>query len=169
MIPGAEEARSGSFFSFRGRRTARRRSGAVDVVWALRPLRGLSRVDWSDDSDRDTEFIRILDRAFAGLYDRYFRVEVRGWEHVPGSPALLVGNHSGFGVAELLMLLVAWFRRYGETRPVYALAHRWLYRTPFLRIVIPKIGGVPATWRDACDGPQRRGPLANLPGRELGS
>src|SRR5262249_57497367 len=143
MIPGAEEARSGSFFSFRGRRTARRRSGAVDVVWSLRHLRGLSRVDWSDDSDRDTEFIRILDRAFAGLYDRYFRVEVRGWEHVPGSPALLVGNHSGFGVAELLMLLVAWFRRYGEPRPVYALPHRCPYPPPFPPPLIPTTPALP--------------------------
>src|SRR5215468_9499633 len=120
MARGAEDASPESLLSFRDRRKVRGRAGAVDVVCSLRHLRGLSRVDWSDDSDRDSEFIRILDRAFAGLHDRYFRVEVRGWEHVPESPALLVGNYSGFGVAELLMLLVAWFRRYGETRPVYA-------------------------------------------------
>ena len=113
--------------------------------------------------------IAILDRAFAGLYDHYFRVEIRGWDNIPGGPAVLVGNHSGFGVAELLMLLVAWFRHFGPERPVYALAHRWLYKTPFLRIAVPKIGGVPATWRDACDVVGRGEALAIFPGGELES
>ena len=163
LAPSAESRRT----LFEGR--ARRRTAALDVLWSLRHLRGLSRLEWSGASDRDVEFIRILDRAFAGLYDRYFRVEVRGWEHVRQSPALLVGNHSGFGVAELLMLLVAWFRQYGDTRPVYALAHRWLYKTPFLRVVIPKLGGVPATWRDACGVLERGHVLAIFPGGELES
>jgi 1-acyl-sn-glycerol-3-phosphate acyltransferase len=154
---------------FRRRSDGRKRTTAVDVVWSLRHLRGLSRVDWTDASDRDPECIRILDRAFAGLYDRYFRVDVRGLDDLSPSPALLVGNHSGFGVAELLMLLVAWFRRFGDTRPVYALAHRWLYKTPFLRVVIPKIGGVPASWQHACEVLERGDTLAIFPGGELES
>ena len=85
----------------------RRLPALVDVVWAFRHLRDLRRVDWSDAS-LDYRFIEMLSRAFDGLYRRYFRMEVRGLENIPGSAALLVGNHSGFGVAELLMLLVAW-------------------------------------------------------------
>jgi 1-acyl-sn-glycerol-3-phosphate acyltransferase len=141
---------------------------ALEVVWALRNLRALRRVDWSA-ARRDPEMIAILDRAFAGFYDRYFRMEVRGWEHVPDEPAILVGNHSGFGVAELLMLLVAWFRRFGPDHAVYALAHRWLYTTPFLRVVVPKIGGVPATWAHACAVLRAGDPLAVFPGGELES
>ena len=167
---GAEAPRTHPRLPFRARDPARKRTAAVDVVWSLRHLRGLSRVDWGDASDRDDEFIATLDRAFAGLYDRYFRVDVRGWEHVAAeSPALLVGNHSGFGVAELLMLLVAWHRQFGDTRPVYALAHRWLYKTPFLRVVIPKIGGVPASWDHACAVLERGDTLAIFPGGELES
>jgi 1-acyl-sn-glycerol-3-phosphate acyltransferase len=152
----------------RGART-RRRAGAIDVVWSLRHLvDALRGVDWTDASGRDPRLIAILDRAFAGLHDRYFRMEVRGWEHIPRGPVLLVGNHSGFGVAELLMLLVAWYRRFPE-RPGYALAHRWLYKTPFLRVAVPKIGGVPATWRHASDILERGEALAVFPGGELES
>jgi 1-acyl-sn-glycerol-3-phosphate acyltransferase len=140
----------------------------LDIVWSLRHLRALREIDWSDAS-RDPRMIAILDRAFAGVYDRYFRVETRGWEHIPDGPALLVGNHSGFGVAEILMLLVAWARHRGRDRPVYALAHRWLYRTPFLRVVVPKIGGVPAGWSAACEVLGRGEPLAVFPGGELES
>jgi len=138
------------------------------VVWSLRHLRGLRRIDWTDAS-RDVELIAVLDRAFAGLYDHYFRMEVRGLPAVPQGPVVLAGNHSGFGVAELLMLLVAWFREFGPDRAVYALAHRWLYDTPFLRVVVPKIGGVPATWRDACGVLRSGSPLAIFPGGELES
>jgi len=145
-----------------------RKPAAVEVVWAFRHLGSLRDVDWSE-ARRDPELIAILDRAFAGLYDRYFRMEVRGWDNVLSRPALLVGNHSGFGVAELLMLLVAWFRRFGPERPAYALAHRWLYKTPFLRVVVPKIGGVPATWRHACRVLGAGDPLAVFPGGELES
>jgi 1-acyl-sn-glycerol-3-phosphate acyltransferase len=47
------------------------------------------------------------------------------------------------------MLLVAWHRRFGTTRPPYCLAHRWLYETRFLRVAVPKIGGIRASWRNA--------------------
>jgi 1-acyl-sn-glycerol-3-phosphate acyltransferase len=146
----------------------RRSAAAVDVVWRLRHLTALRGIDWSDAS-RDPRLIAILDRAFAGFYDRYFRVDVRGWERVPEGPVLLVGNHSGFGIAELLMLLVAWFRHYGAERAVYALAHRWLYRTPFLRVAVPKIGGVPATWASASRVLRGGDALAIFPGGELES
>ena len=129
-------------------RRVRRLPALVDVFWALRHLREVRQVDWSDAS-LDYRLIEILNRAFDGLYRRYFRMEVRGFENIPGSAAVLVGNHSGFGVAELLMLLVAWYRRFGTTRRPCCLAHQWLYTTPFLRVVVPKIGGVRASWRNA--------------------
>ncbi len=151
-----------------GAGTLRRRPAALEVVWALRHLGALRKVDWSA-ACRDPELIAILDRAFAGFYDRYFRMEVRGWGNIPRRPAILVGNHSGFGVAELLMLVVGWFRRFGPDRAVHALAHRWLYETPFLRVCVPKIGGVPATWRDACSVLRAGDPLAVFPGGELES
>jgi len=120
----------------------------AEVFWTLRHLREIRRIDWSDPA-LDYRLIDILSRAFDGLYRRYFRMEVRGWENIPGTRALLVGNHSGFGIAELLMLLVAWYRRFGRTRRPCCLAHQWLYTTPFLRVVVPKIGGVRASWRNA--------------------
>jgi 1-acyl-sn-glycerol-3-phosphate acyltransferase len=140
----------------------------VDVAWSLRHLAGLRGVDWGARS-LDDRLIGTISRAFAGIHDRYFHMDVRGWEHVPASPAVLVGNHSGFGVAELLMLLVAWERRFGDTRPRYALAHRWMFRTPFLRIIVPKIGGVPASWESAHRVLAAGHPLAVFPGGELES
>jgi 1-acyl-sn-glycerol-3-phosphate acyltransferase len=140
----------------------------VDIGWSLRHLRRLPSIDWTTRS-LDDQLIETVSRAFAGLHDRYFRIEVRGWEHIPPSPTLLVGNHSGFGVAELLMLLVAWQRRFGAARPRYALAHRWLFTTPFLRTIVPKIGGVPAT-RESADRVLAAGHvLAVFPGGELES
>src|SRR5262245_58845253 len=89
-------------------RSRRTTTAAFEVLWALRHLRALGGIDWSV-AERDPQLIAILDRAFAGFHDRYFRMEVHGWDNVTARPALLVGNHSGFGVAELLMLLVAWY------------------------------------------------------------
>jgi 1-acyl-sn-glycerol-3-phosphate acyltransferase len=152
-----------------GRLRHRWPTAPLEILWSFRHLSGLAGVDWSDARGRDPELIAVLERAFAGAYDRYFRVEVRDWPNVPRGPAVLVGNHSGFGVAELLMLLAAWSRRLGPERPVYALAHRWLYQTPFLRSVIPKIGGVPATWADGCRVLRAGDPLAVFPGGELES
>ncbi len=139
--------------------------GVSDTVWPLRHLRDLRRIDWSDPS-HDWDLIDTLERAFAGLYDHYFRMEVRDWGNVSRGRVIVVGNHSGFGVAELLMLLVAWHRRFGRERPAYVLAHPWLYKTPFLRVVVPKLGGVPATWESGRRVLDHDGVLFIFPGAE---
>jgi diacylglycerol/phytol O-acyltransferase len=143
-------------------------AGVIDVLRGLRHLRSFCDIRWSD-ATRDPRLIAAIERAFGGFHDRYFRVEVCGWDRIPGGPVLLVGNHSGFGVAELVMLLISWFRHFDNDRPVYALAHRWLYQTPFLRVAVPKIGGVPATWENACRVLGDGDVLAVFPGGELES
>jgi 1-acyl-sn-glycerol-3-phosphate acyltransferase len=151
--------------SLRAGSAAWRTPAPVQVVWSLRHLRDLRHIDWSD-AGFDRRLIEALEEAFAGLHDRYFRMEIQGWEHVSRAPVLVVANHSGFGVAELLMLLVAWYRHHGGSHPAYVLAHRWLYKTPFLRVVVPKLGGVEATWAQGSRVLRAGHPLFVFPGGE---
>ncbi len=90
---------------------------------------------------------RLIERGarwVAPLYKYYFRTRIHGWERLPKAPAFIVANHSGFGTVEVLLLLYAWFQRFGHSRTVHGLAHQFLFRVPFLRDLIPRVGAVPA-------------------------
>jgi 1-acyl-sn-glycerol-3-phosphate acyltransferase len=58
------------------------------------------------------------------LSRRYFRVDARGLEHIPRTPALFVGNHSsGVSGCDILCTLPVLWRALGPDAPLYGLAH----------------------------------------------
>ncbi len=85
------------------------------------------------------------------LCRHYLRLEVEGLEHVPRTPALFVGNHSG-GVSgpDIACTLSTLWRQLGPAYPLYALAHDLAMRilTPFGK-VIGRFGAVAATRKNA--------------------
>jgi len=75
------------------------------------------------------------------LYERWFRVEWEGLEHVPREGgALLVSNHAG------IMPVDGGFIAYGIERevgrPVYSLAHHGFWRVPFFGPFLERGGAV---------------------------
>ncbi|MCB9573833.1 MAG: glycerol acyltransferase [Kofleriaceae bacterium] len=64
---------------------------------------------------------------FAGRFigpGRYFRLDVRGLEHVPPRPSMVVSNHSGgTTIPDVWGFAYAWYRHFGASRPIHPLAH----------------------------------------------
>ncbi len=97
-----------------------------------------------------------LDRAYEarmrglvdGLYDRWFRVMVRGAEHVPtAGPALVVANHGGVLPWDGLMLRTAIAREIAPRAPGREL--RWLvedslFHAPFIGATANRLGAIRA-------------------------
>ncbi|MGB9223112.1 MAG: glycerol acyltransferase, partial [Mycobacterium sp.] len=62
---------------------------------------------------------------------RYFRAEVTGLDNIPSGPSLVVSNHSG-GVLtpDMSVFAVNYYDTYGYDRPLFALAHDMLFKSP---------------------------------------
>jgi 1-acyl-sn-glycerol-3-phosphate acyltransferase/nucleoside-diphosphate-sugar epimerase len=102
-----------------------------------------------DDFGMDRQYIAAFGRTlFKFLHDRYWRVEVKGLDHVPRSGrAVLVGVHRGFMPWDAVMALhlIVWnLRRY-----VRFLIHPGLIRFPFLFNFHTKLGGIIACQENA--------------------
>jgi 1-acyl-sn-glycerol-3-phosphate acyltransferase len=80
--------------------------------------------------------------ALAPLYDRWFRVEVGGIEHVPSEGgALLVGNHSGgLWAVDAVMTATAVRREHPAARHLRMLAADVVLRLPFAGELARKAG-----------------------------
>jgi len=96
-------------------------------------------------SKRDPDFIR-RSRPVLERYASYFRPDVRGFEHLPGTgPFLVVGNHSGGQTPpDLPILLTAWWRERGVEEPVYALFHSFFIGLPGVGPVVERAGALEA-------------------------
>jgi 1-acyl-sn-glycerol-3-phosphate acyltransferase len=82
------------------------------------------------------------------LARRYFRAEVKGLEHVPTGPALLVGNHNaGITMMEPFMLGMAWHLRERGQDGLYYLGHDALVTLPILRELLTRVGVIRASAR----------------------
>lgn len=61
---------------------------------------------------------------------RYFRLDARGLDTLPPPPVMLVSNHSGgTSIPDAWGFAVAWYRRFGATRPLHLLAHELILGT----------------------------------------
>jgi 1-acyl-sn-glycerol-3-phosphate acyltransferase len=100
----------------------------------------------------DPGFLRRTAPALAFLWDRYFRVSLQGLENVPASgAALLVANHSGGLPYDGAMLIHACHSLHPAHRPLRPLVATFAVRSPWMRPVVARIGGVRASMRNALD------------------
>ncbi len=61
---------------------------------------------------------------------RYFRIDVKGWEHVPRTTSMIVSNHSGgTTIPDVWGFLSAWYGHFGVGRPIHPLAHEMILST----------------------------------------
>ncbi len=95
----------------------------------------------------------------------WFRIEVRGLEHVPpAGSALMVGNHSGGAMTpDLLVTAPAFYEKFGYDRPFYTLAHYGLFKTP-LAGTLRRLGVVHADREVAASALRSGGVVLVFPG-----
>jgi 1-acyl-sn-glycerol-3-phosphate acyltransferase len=94
----------------------------------------------------DHDFIDAQRPFWNFLIDRYFRLEVRGWDRLPDAPVLLVGIHAG-GILPIdaYAFGFAWFRHFGRDRTARGTAHDFLTSAPGIGDYLGKIGVIPAS------------------------
>lgn len=77
------------------------------------------------------------------LMDRYFRLEIDGWDKLPAEPCLLIGVHSGGPLTmDAWTLVIAWWRHFGETRALHGTAHDVLMKSPGIGSYFRRLGVV---------------------------
>lgn len=105
-----------------------------------------------DDSPReglngpDPKLMEAQSGVWDTLMDRYFRLEINGWERLPDEPSLLIGIHSG---ASLCMdgwtVIMAWWRQFGNSRSLHGTAHDVLMNSPLLGRYFRRLGIISPT------------------------
>lgn len=104
-------------------------------------------------------------RAMGPLVRRMWPSTFHHLERLPYDDKILViANHSAMGAAELWSLALAWYERFGVTRPMAGMAHPAGFRVPILREALQGIGAVEATRVGAAKARRAGVPLLLFPG-----
>ncbi|HXQ20691.1 MAG TPA: lysophospholipid acyltransferase family protein [Candidatus Acidoferrales bacterium] len=119
-------------------------SGPVETL--MRPL--VSAIDASVQAEiREQPFQRDPDTLqrllpLTKAINRYFGVEIRGWENLPRHrAALIVGNHSGGAqTMDVAPLIERWIDDRGPQTPLYMLGYDLLLAFPVLGRLFRKLG-----------------------------
>lgn len=116
-----------------------------------------------DDWGMSRRFVEKGSRSIFWFLRRvWFRSELEGLDHVPGSgPAVLVGTHRGFVPLDAMLLLDALARERGRW-PRF-LVHPGLLRWPHVSTIITRLGGVVACRENAERVLERGGVLGVFP------
>ena len=127
-------------------------------------IRRCSQTAEHDDIDkwnpRLTQAIVELSRPLV----RYFRAEVMGLDNIPSGPSLIVCNHSG-GVLtpDMSVFAVNYYDKYGYDRPLFALAHDMLFKSPLAEL-FRQTGVIQATRENAAKALATGAPVLVFPG-----
>src|ERR1700757_442090 len=106
----------------------------------------MNRGETMSDADIDRVEIEKWDPQFTErvigflrpLIRRYFRTQVRGLENIPAAGgALLVSNHSGGQfAADVPILAVEFYEKFGYDRPIHTLSHGMLFVGPVADLLL---------------------------------
>jgi 1-acyl-sn-glycerol-3-phosphate acyltransferase len=107
--------------------------------FARRRLRGEYEVDeFGFDSDLNSA---VIMPAALALYRNWFKIRMRGLEHIPGSGgALVVANHSGVLPVDAVMLQAGIFAEHPEHRTLRLLGADLVYSVPMLSSLARRSG-----------------------------
>ncbi|MGW0608625.1 1-acyl-sn-glycerol-3-phosphate acyltransferase [Streptomyces sp. NPDC002640] len=106
-----------------------------------------------DDFGYDAELTdEVLMAMLRPLYEKYFRIEVKGIENIPAEGgALIVANHSGTLPLDGLMLQVAVHDRHPAGRHLRLLAADLVFTLPVVNEIARKLGHTLACAEDAAE------------------
>ncbi|WP_314171329.1 lysophospholipid acyltransferase family protein [Streptomyces winkii] len=135
-------------------------AGAADGSWERRAAQALAflrrRVTGEyevDDFGYDAELTdQVLMSLLRPVYEKYFRVEVRGVENIPDEgSALIVSNHSGTLPLDGLMMQVAVHDNHPANRHLRLLAADLVFMLPVVNALARKAGHTLACSEDAAE------------------
>jgi 1-acyl-sn-glycerol-3-phosphate acyltransferase len=125
--------------------------------------------DWSVGLP-DPRFVAVQAPFWNFLLDRYFRMELTGWDRLPKQPALLIGVHaSGMLPIDAYAFAYAWTRHFPHSRPLHGTAHDFLMATPGIGHYLRKMGTVPAGRESISAALDRGHDVIVYPGGDLDS
>jgi 1-acyl-sn-glycerol-3-phosphate acyltransferase len=91
----------------------------------------------------DPELMKNQSGIWNTLMDRYFRLEISGWERLPKQPSLLIGVHSGGPLTmDAWTVILAWWRQFGKQRSLHGTAHDVLMKSPLLGRYFRRMGTI---------------------------
>jgi 1-acyl-sn-glycerol-3-phosphate acyltransferase len=109
-----------------------------------------NRSEQVDDFGLDPTYEARVQPLFDALYQRYFRAEAQGLEHIPAEGrVLLIGNHSGTIPFDGVMLKTAIGMHHPARREMRWLAEDFVFHFPFLGAFMNRIGAVRACQENA--------------------
>lgn len=109
-----------------------------------------NRSEEVDDFGYDPVYDQRMRPLFNFLYERWFRAQTVGVEHIPAKGrCVLVANHSGTLPFDGLMLKMAVKREHPSHRDVRWLAEDFIFHFPFLGSISNRIGAVRACQENA--------------------
>ncbi|MCD6584828.1 MAG: acyltransferase family protein [Desulfobacteraceae bacterium] len=112
--------------------------------WIKGLLDNRSKEKWSVDGP-NVDMMKRHSAAWDFILDRYFRVEMTGWEHLPDKASMLIGIHSGTWLTmDAWTLCAEWWRRYQGQRILHGTAHDALMAMPGLGQYFRNVGVIPA-------------------------
>jgi 1-acyl-sn-glycerol-3-phosphate acyltransferase len=115
--------------------------------------------EWGFDPEFNSRYLMPVARFF---YQRWFRVRIRGLEHVPAQgPALVVANHSGTLPVDALMLQAGLHDEHPAHRNLRLLGADLVYEVPLLSALARKSGHIRAARANA-DALLRAGELVGV-------
>lgn len=125
--------------------------------------------DWSVGLPNH-RFIGLQSPFWNVLLDRYFRMEMDGWERLPAPPALLIGVHaSGMLPIDAYAFGYQWIRHFPHSRPLHGTAHDFLMATPGIGHYLRAMGTVPAGRESVSAALERGHDVIVYPGGDLDS
>jgi 1-acyl-sn-glycerol-3-phosphate acyltransferase len=124
------------------------RKVAATLAFVRRRITGEVEVDEFGFDPELTDAVAL--RLLRPLYDKYFRVEVRGLENVPSEGgALVVANHSGTIPLDSMMTQIALRQHHPARRYLRMLGADLVFQTPFVGEIARKTGTTLACNADA--------------------
>jgi 1-acyl-sn-glycerol-3-phosphate acyltransferase len=124
-------------------RSAQRKTSAVSrkkAVAGQAPVAGTSNLKEGLNGP-DPKLMKKQGGIWNALMDRYFRLEIDGWERLPDEPCLLIGVHSGGPLTmDAWTVIMGWWRQFGEKRSLHGTAHDVLMNNPVLGRYFRRLG-----------------------------
>ncbi len=126
----------------------------------------------SDPGAWDPAMIRETMRRMDWMYGEglsYFRPTIDGLDRIPQAPTLLVANHSGgTSIPDVWGLMMCWYRRFGDTRPIHPLAHEMVFSLKATAVLFSRMGVLRASPKIGDDVLLKHGrDLLVMPGGDL--